>query len=83
MKAPSTVKAISRATETTPLAESASERSSDALALRQDPRACADLLHNRLDVGFYQAVAISVGISTQKLLSLLGVSTTGERRWIS
>lgn len=72
---------MSKVTETGPPAHCPSERFSHALALRQYLHACADLLHNRLDVNFYDDLAQFVGLSTKKLFSLLGVSLAVQRRW--
>jgi putative toxin-antitoxin system antitoxin component (TIGR02293 family) len=72
---------MSKVTETAPPSHCPSERFSDALALRQDPHACADLLHNQLDVSFYDDLALFVGLSTKKLFSLLDVSPAVQRRW--
>lgn len=81
MKAPRMGKTMSTATEPASLAPTPSERFSDALAIRHDPRACAALIHNQLDVSFYEGLAMSVSLSTKKLFSLLGVSPTIQRRW--
>ncbi|MDI3352870.1 hypothetical protein MO767_00485 [Pseudomonas sp. UYIF39] len=72
---------MSNVTETAPPAHCPSERFSGAIALRQDLHACADLLHNRLDVNFYDDLALVVGLSTKKLFSLLDVSPAVQRRW--
>lgn len=72
---------MSTVTESASLAPTPSERFSDALALRHDPRACAALIHNQLDVSFYEGLAMSVSLSTKKLFSLLGVSPAVQRRW--
>ncbi|WP_406226962.1 antitoxin Xre/MbcA/ParS toxin-binding domain-containing protein [Pseudomonas siliginis] len=74
-------KTMSTAAEPASLAPTPSERFADALALRYDTRACGGLLHNQLDVSFYEAMAMSVGLSTKKLFSVLGVSPTVQRRW--
>lgn len=81
MKAPRMGKTMSTATEPASLAPTPSERFSDALAIRHDPRACAALIHNQLDVSFYEGLAMSVSLSTKNLFSLLGVSPTIQRRW--
>jgi putative toxin-antitoxin system antitoxin component (TIGR02293 family) len=72
---------MSNVTETASPAHCPSERFSDAIALRRDLHACADLLHNRLDVNFYDDLALVVGLSTKKLFSLLDVSPAVQRRW--
>lgn len=58
-----------------------SKRFSDALALRPDLHACADLIRGRLDVSFYDDLALLVGLSPKGLFSLLGASLAAQRRW--
>jgi putative toxin-antitoxin system antitoxin component (TIGR02293 family) len=53
----------------------------DALALRSDPQACANLLHNQLEVSFYDELALLIGIPTKRLFTILGVSLAVQRRW--
>ncbi|QVW21844.1 DUF2384 domain-containing protein [Pseudomonas hormoni] len=72
---------MSKVTEIDRPAPCPSERFFHALALRQDRRACADLVRNRIGVDFYDDLALFLGISTTKLFSLLGVSLSAQRRW--
>lgn len=53
----------------------------DALALRPDLHACAGLIRGRLDVGFYDDLALLLRLSPKGLFSLLGVSLAVQRRW--
>ena len=72
---------MSKVTETAPPNHCPSEHFFNVLALRQDPHALAGLLHNQLDVNFYDDLALFMGLSTKKLFSLLGFPTAVQRRW--